>query len=287
MQKAPLFYINKKQASILYFGVINMYAFDAHCDWLYKRLEGEKTEEKDKRKYKCISAVFEGAPAREKVGKQLALLKEEETLKSAYIAFEGLSWIRDEQDIRLIKKHNTVYASPTWNRANFLGGSCYDDAPLTCLGKEVLKQLEEAKIYIDTAHSGRKMFFSIADDFENVICSHANVYSIKPHARNLTDKQIKVLIEKNTFFGLSFYTEFVGGDRVEDLFNHIEYVLDLGGENILGFGSDIDGCDSLVEPGGVRVFDAIYEKMLAKNYSVKLIEKIFYGNLERIIKKMA
>lgn len=260
-----------------------MYVFDAHCDRLWKKVKGG-TECKKSDDYKCICAVFEGASTREDVAKQLMLLKDENALNDVYIAFEGLSWVKEEKDIALIKKYKPVYASPTWNRANFLGGSCFQDAPLTQLGKEVLTELDMAKIYIDAAHSGRRMFFDLADEFENVIFSHGNVFAQKPHVRNLTDKQIKTLVEKNTFLGLSLYKEFVGGDRAEDFVKNVDYVLDAGGEDIVGIGSDLDGCEDIIE-NGENVFEKIYECLLKKNYSETLISKLFYGNLKHLIEK--
>lgn len=260
-----------------------MYVFDAHCDRLWKKAYGKEETLKQK-EYSCICAVFEGAQARADVAKQLLVLIEENSYKCSKIAFEGLTWVKDENDLALIKKHKPVYASPTWNKANFLGGSCYDDAPMTQLGKEVLKELNEAKIYIDVAHSGRKMFFSVLDEFDDVIFSHGNIYSQKQHPRNLTDKQIKALIKKDTFLGLSLYSEFVGGDRAEDFVKNVNYVLDAGGENILGIGSDLDGCNKIIEDNK-NVFEKIYDCLLKENYNDELISKIFYGNLERLIKK--
>ena len=260
-----------------------MNVFDAHCDRLWKKAKDEDECKKDSG-YKCISAVFEGAATREDVAKQLLILNNENALKDAYIAFEGLSWVKDEKDIAIIKKYKPIYASPTWNKANFLGGSCYQDTPLTQLGKEVLNELDLAKIYIDTAHSGRKMFFDLLDEFDNVIFSHGNVFVQKPHARNLTDKQIKALIEKKTFIGLSLYKEFVGGDRAEDFVKNVDYVLDAGGEDVVGIGSDLDGCEDIIE-NGENVFEKIYECLLKKNYSETLISKLFYGNLKQLIEK--
>lgn len=262
-----------------------MYVFDAHCDRLWKK-SCKKSEAVKQREYTCICAVFEGAGTREDIAGQLLIINKEKEAKEPLIAFEGLSWIKDENDVSLLKKYNPIYASPTWNKANFLGGSCYEDAPLTQLGKEVLKELIEAKIYIDVAHSGKKMFFSVLDEFDSVIFSHGNVFAQKEHPRNLTDEQIKAIIKKKTFLGLSLYTNFVGGNRAEDFVKNVDYILNLGGEDVLGIGSDLDGCDKIIE-NNINVFEKIYEQMLIKNYSQKLISKIFYGNLERLIKKRA
>lgn len=260
-----------------------MYVFDAHCDRLWKKTCGKEEVIKQK-EYKCISAVFEGTCAREDIGRQLTLFKNEKFSESPYIAFEGLSWIKNKKDVEVIKKCKPIYASPTWNKANFLGGSCYEDAPITQIGKEVLKELNEEKIYIDLAHSGKKMFFSVVDEFDDVIFSHGNVFAQKQHPRNLTDKQIKAVIEKKTFLGLSLYSKFVGGNRAEDFVKNVDYVLDAGGEDVVGIGSDLDGCEDIIE-NGKNVFEKIYDCMIKRNYSKMIINKLFNDNLTRLVTK--
>ena len=82
--------------------------------------------------------------------------------------------------------------------------------------------------------------------------------------------------------GLTLYEDFVGGKSLEKLFEHIEAVLMLGGEDILGFGSDVDGCDELIgHSGDIGVFGDIIEEMLRRNYSAGLMEKLLHGNFEK------
>ena len=265
-----------------------MYYFDAHCDYLWKKLHGEKSgiEEAEKFKLKkSVLAVFEGnKPNKIDTEAQIQLFYRNRPVKNAYIAFEGLSLINDVDGAERLCKLRPLYVAPVWNNSNKLGGSCHDDMVITAFGKKILNVFSENKICIDAAHSGKKMFYSLLDNFDNVIFSHGNVKDICDNKRNLSKNQINELIKRNSFIGLALYPPFLGGNTVEKLFEHIEYILDLGGENILGFGSDIDGCDELLAgKSDASVFDMITEEFIKRNYSKALIEKITHKNLERFI----
>ncbi len=265
-----------------------MYIFDAHCDYLWIKALGEESQlQKSKTYKKSIFAVFEGSvPDKTLIEEEIKVFQDEKPVEKAYLAFEGLSWVHSLWDIEDIIKNDPIYVGPMWNNKNDFGGSAYDDMPLTIFGQCFLKELEDRGIFIDLAHAGENMFYSCLDNFEKIIYSHGNVYDICNHPRNLKKSQIKELIRKNHFFGITLYSGFVGTKKIETLFEHIEYVLDLGGEKILGFGSDLDGCGNIVgQWGNVRVFDEIIEEFYRRNYSERLIKAILYKNLERCLEK--
>jgi len=269
--------------------VIELYYFDSHCDFLRKKQNGGVTEltrasaERAGIK-KSVLAVFEGiAHKREDVLSQLEIFNREQSVKEKYLALEGLSWVNDLNDIEAACKRKPLYATPVWNYKNSIGGSHREDCVLTDFGKCAVRELAENGILIDCSHSGERMFYSYFDVTDKVIASHSNAFDVHKHSRNLKKEQIKMLIKCNSYIGLTFYTDFVGSNNIEKLFEHIEYVLDMGGESVLGFGSDIDGCDTLVGGSGINAFCEIYGEMLKRNYSQDLIERITHGNFERVI----
>ncbi len=254
--------------------------FDCHCDYLWASETGKETRYNPKLNGKTVMAVFEGSQS----DKEL-VLRQINAYKKSYktrIAFEGLGWVKGLKDAEIILDTEPLYVGPMWNNKNQFGGSCKDDGELTKFGECFLSEFDERNIYIDLAHSGEYMFFSCAERFENVIFSHGNVYEICPNKRNINKKQIQKLIEKNSFMGLNFFTEFIGENGEEDILKHIDYVLSLGGENILGIGSDIDGCDSIIFQEFPDPYTKLFDKLLQQNYEEKVIKKIFFGNLQRI-----
>lgn len=263
------------------YGVNIMEYFDAHCDFLWCRATGRVSALEEKRvNGKITLAVFEGDTSLDLIKRQIDIYKTQTTVRNSRIAFEGLSWAKEGNEAFILPLA-PLYVAPVWNRKNFLGGSCRDDGPVTARGKEFLHKFDEKNIYIDLAHSGREMFASCADAFENIMFSHGCIYDIVPHPRNITKGQLKILIERNAFFGLTFYSGFAG-KSTEDFFRHIEYVLDAGGENILGIGSDIDGCNDIVLPArGADAFEFLKNEMRKRNYPEKIIDNILFENLEK------
>lgn len=268
-----------------------MYIFDAHCDYLWAKAMGEESQLegiKDTKLKKSIFAVFEGADIdKNLIQRETELFFNEKPVEETYIAFEGLSWVNSLWDLDDILKYNPVYVGPMWNNKNNFGGSAYDDMPLTVFGQCFLKELDDKNIFIDLAHSGEEMFESSIYNFENVIFSHGNVFDICNHPRNLKKNQIKKLIQRKSFMGLTLYSGFVGGKSIDKFFEHVEYVLDMGGEDILGIGSDLDGCSTFSSRyDDVRIFNELIEEFYKRNYSISLIKGILHKNLEKTLKKV-
>lgn len=265
-----------------------MYIFDAHCDYLWmKALNEPSALANNTLVQKSALAVFEGSvPDNKLIETQINEFQKEKPVNEAYIAFEGLSWVKSLWDLEDIVKHRPLYVGPVWNRKNEMGGSCYDDAPVTVFGKCFLGEIDNSGIFIDLAHAGEEMFNSCMEEFKNVLFSHGNVFEVHSHPRNLRKKQIKKLIERDSFMGLTLYTGFVGGRDIDQFLKHVNTVLDMGGSDILGIGSDLDGCESLVGTAyGAQVLDEIVEALYRENYGEEVIEKILHLNLERCIKK--
>lgn len=59
---------------------------------------------------------------------------------------------------------------------------------------------------------------------------------------------------------------------------HLEHGWELGGENTLAIGCDLDGTQLPPEWGGISVMEALYRYLLSKNYEESLLERLFFGN---------
>lgn len=178
----------------------------------------------------------------------------------------------------------------TWNYANWAGDGVLEPRKggLTKKGRELVKNCAELGIIIDVAHLSEKGFWDVIESSAKpVIASHSNAYAICSHPRNLNDEQIRALIATNGRIGLNFVPKFVSPHNagLVDLLRHIDHICGLGGEDIIGWGSDFDGIKQPV--AGIShagEFDKIYE-LMTKHYNETFIERIFYMNWLRYLEK--
>ena len=179
--------------------------------------------------------------------------------------------------------------SLTWNDENDYASGCLAQGGLKPHGINAVRLLNDCKIALDVSHINENGFWEALSLYKHAPCAtHSCVYALHNNPRNLKDKQIREIIARDGFIGINFYTEFLKGQHadINDILDHIDYVLDCGGENTVGFGSDFCGIDST--PAGLDSaadFQALPEAMLRRNFTGTAISKICYGNFARYILK--
>ncbi len=180
----------------------------------------------------------------------------------------------------------------TWNYDNEISGSIgeTDTKGLTCFGKTVVEEMNSLDMVIDVSHISNQGFWDVIEHTKKPIAAtHSNVYSLKKHKRNLSDEQIRAVINNNGFIGINLYSEFLADTdcSILDVMRHIEYILALGGENNIGFGTDFDGMDSMPrEIHGICDICKIPDELIKIGYSDELIEKITYKNFLRLFNNL-
>ena len=178
-------------------------------------------------------------------------------------------------------------ASLTWNFENSFASGALSEGGLKPHGRDALRVMNRLSLALDVSHLNAEGFWNALDIYSGPPCaSHSSVYDRCPNPRNLKKDQIKALIERNGYIGINFFPEFLTGDKAtaNDILDHIDYVLECGGEETVGLGSDFCGIHSTVD--GLETpadFQLIPEAMKQRAYPDKLIEKICYGNFARYI----
>ncbi|GAB5464644.1 MAG: dipeptidase [Candidatus Kapaibacteriales bacterium] len=191
----------------------------------------------------------------------------------------------------------------TWNHKNSVAsGADHETGGITDYGKEFLAEMERLKMVIDVSHLNIEGFEDTVIAVEGpFIASHSNARSIREHRRNLHDWQIEEIIQRKGFVGLNFHFDFVdgklptkgvGNNKLEEyikrseksLLKHAEHILSLGGEDVLGFGGDLDGIKNgtYLDVFGYQRFIKLLKEDLS--LSDTLIEKIAGANLKRAIR---
>ncbi|WP_422447154.1 dipeptidase [Thermoanaerobacterium sp. DL9XJH110] len=223
------------------------------------------------------------------------------------LGMEGMSGLRGNVSlINVLYRLGIRHGMLTWNEENEFAtgvGSPNTDRGLTPLGIEAVRRMEELGMIVDVSHANEKTFWDIYENTEKpFIASHSNVYNLCRVPRNLKDDQIKAIAERGGVIGINAWPAFIDevNPSIENLVRHVDYIADLVGIDYVGFGFDF--CEFLTEEttatfqGGKTsatrgLEDASkipnFVELLAKSgYSERDIEKIAYGNMERVIKEI-
>lgn len=173
----------------------------------------------------------------------------------------------------------------TWNDKNEIGSGALsnDKCGLTDFGKLAVAEMEKYGIVVDVSHASDELFYDVVNHTNKpFIATHSNSRTITQNPRNLTDEQIKIIIQRGGIIGLNLHNAFLNNNPdkacMEDVLRHCEHILSLGCENFLCFGTDFDGCDLPNDIVGSDSIGGIYELFLKNNYNESILKKIFYEN---------
>ncbi len=168
-----------------------------------------------------------------------------------------------------------------WNNENKFATPAVvnQKTPMTREGVRIVKEMQRVGIAVDASHLNDQGFFDLFDlGGKPPMASHSCCRHLCDQPRNLTDRQIRMMIDAGGYIGVNFYPEFLSPNKkatCEDVVNHIDHICQLGGGDIVGFGSDYDGIKTvpsdLRHPGElVRLFDALD----SRGYSMDAIKRI-------------
>lgn len=176
----------------------------------------------------------------------------EEGQIGAVLSLEGCDAIDDDlEKLKIILDAGVKIVGLTWNYENKVGYGTSEDSTkgIKPFGKKVIELLNERDIIIDVAHLNERGFYELLPLAKKVIASHCNSRTLCDHPRNLTDEQVKMLVEKGGRIHVVFYPPFIEKEKktttIEKLVEHIKYLANLVGVEHIGFGSDFDGMDPL------------------------------------------
>lgn len=169
--------------------------------------------------------------------------------------------------------------------------------PLTSMGVELLKEMDSLKMILDITHLTDEAFNQALNLYEGPVwASHHNCRQLVPHQRQLTDDQIKALVERGAVIGgvlddWMLCENWVRGEsdpvkmgaNLERLIDHYDHICQIAGNsNHIAIGSDLDGMfgkeQSPSDLETIADLQNLQPLLLKKGYDHKDIEKIFHGN---------
>lgn len=167
---------------------------------------------------------------------------------------------------------------------------------LTETGFEFLEEMERLGMIADVSHLGDKGILDvIAHAKKPFVASHSNARAVCGHARNLTDEMIRGLAEKGGVMGMNYCPAFLrdrehwGTDNkvsLDDVVRHIRHIINVGGIDCVGLGSDFDGTNISFEMKGAADMPMLEQKLREEKFTEEEIEKIFYKNVLRVYKEV-
>ncbi len=164
------------------------------------------------------------------------------------LSVEGCDLLEDDFDLLYRWREKGVrIAALTWNHVNACGmPAMKGDERLPAFGLKAAKEMQRIGIAVDTSHLCEKAFWDLMEGGVVPMASHSCCRALVDTPRNLTDEQLKKLFSTGGYVGVNFYPWFLRGGvtaSLEDIAKHVLHMLDLGGENFIGFGSDFDGIE--------------------------------------------
>lgn len=176
--------------------------------------------------------------------------------------------------------------------------------PLTAAGVELVKAMDELNMILDVTHLTDEGFKQVTDMYKGPIwASHHNCRALVDYQRQLTDEQIKVLVERDAVIGgvldaWMLKTGWVRGKsdpvrddiRLELLIDHYDHICQIAGNSDhIAIGSDLDGMygteQSPYDMDTIADLQLLKGLLTKRGYSTTDIEKIFHVNWLRFLEK--
>ncbi len=157
-------------------------------------------------------------------------------------------------------------------------------------GKNLIEQMNHRRIFVDLAHAHPKTFWDAIDVHDKkhpLLVTHTGVCGVRKHWRNIDDEQIKAVANTGGVIGIIFATNFLhqsGKPKNSSMIiDHLEHLINVGGEEVAAVGSDFDGAISPPKDlYSTSLYPVLIQKMLDRNWSQERIEAVLGKNFLRV-----
>lgn len=213
------------------------------------------------------------------------------------ILMEGADPIRSPDEVPAWHADGLRMVGLTWAMGTRYAGGNAKPGPLTPLGIELVRALDESGIIHDASHLADESLdglLAAARPDAPVVATHSNCRALVDgrDQRHLRDDQIRTIGARGGVVGLNLYTKFlVTGRRavIDDCVAHVEHVAAvMGHRRGVALGSDMDGGFG---PGDVpvglehpRKLEALAEALRDNGWSDAEIEGFRQGNWRRVLR---
>ena len=167
---------------------------------------------------------------------------------------------------------------------------------LTNFGKQIVEMMIELGISIDLTHCtpvARRQIYDIVDasgKHTPLLATHVGAYNINPSPYNLTDQEIRRIARDGGVIGVIFMPYWLmpkeSKQGIDFISRHIQYLVDTGGEDVLGIGTDFDGFTTPPDDlDNASQLHRLTQRLLVDGHSELCVKKILGGNALRVIRQ--
>lgn len=163
---------------------------------------------------------------------------------------------------------------------------------LTKTGFLFVEHMEELGIIVDVSHLSDAGFWDIARHAKKpFVASHSNARALCRHRRNLTDEMIRAIAEHGGVVGLNYYGVFLDEENgqyssVAKIADHAQHIVQVGGQECLGLGSDFDGFDGGREMENCAQMEKLIAALEKKGFTGELLDNILNKNVLRVYREV-
>ncbi len=164
-------------------------------------------------------------------------------------------------------------------------------------GPALLAEMQRVGMILDVTHLSDECLDAALDLYGGpVLASHHNCRSLVPGQRQLTDENIRALVQRDAVIGASFDNWMIKPDwhsnpdpttvTLDDIVNHTDHICQLAGDALhCGIGSDLDGGFGKEQsPSDLDTIADLHRfgsALTRRGYSAQDVENIMYGNWAR------
>lgn len=245
---------------------------------------------------------------------------------AAVLGLEGADPLPDAAALEAFYALGLRLVIPAWDDNIYSGSSNGRGGSLTSEGRELVELARFLGVMVDVSHLSDAAFDEVAALLGNrpFVASHSNCRALSPAPRNLTDAQIRVLAGRGGVMGINLAADFldpaylVAFDEVmaplralpiaerqkhrmeagaklraiplpplESIARHVRHAFDVGGEDCVGLGGDLDGM-TFMPAGltGAESYGLIEQALRDAGLTEGQVEKVCWRNMARVFQEV-
>jgi len=218
------------------------------------------------------------------------------------LAMEGADPILEPSQVELWWERGLRVVEPVHYGVSYYAHGTGAPGGLTLQGQDLLAAMEAVGMILDVTHLADDSFWQALEIYHGpVLASHHNCRALVPGDRQLTDQQIRALLDRDGVIGAVFdswmlHPHYVAGKTdnslvsMERVVDHIDHVCQLAGNaRHSAIGSDLDGGfgteQSPRELNTIADLQKVPGLLQKRGYAEADIEGILHGNWLRFFRK--